>query len=146
MNRIEIAGVTGNILVVVAVAGGFTAGPERGAVIGFGLGLAFDLLLSTPLGLTALVYTAVGYVAGLVATALIRTTKLAVVALATLAAPMAMFIWVVVGALFGQTHLFEGPLLAIAVVGAVVAFASVWLIAPAMQWATFDLDRQVRRY
>ena len=146
VNRIQVAGVTGNIRVVVAVAGGFNAGAERGAMIGFGLGLELDLLLSTPLGLTALVYTAVGYVAGLVATALIRSTKLAVVALATLAAPVAMLTWVLVGALFGQTHLLDAPLAKIALVGAMVAFVSVWAIQPAMRWATHDSYHQVRHY
>lgn len=146
VNRIEIAGVTGNILVVVAVAGGFTAGPERGAIIGFGVGLAFDLLLSSPLGLTAVVYTVVGYVAGKVATGMIRSSRLMGVALAVLAAPAAMFTWVVVGALFGQTHLLDAPLLSIALVAALVAFAAVWLVLPAMRWATLDPYHQVRQY
>lgn len=146
VNRIEFGGVTGNILVVVAVTGGFTAGAERGAIIGFAVGLAFDLLLTTPLGLTAVVYTAVGYVSGLVASALIRTTRLAVVALATVAAPSATLAWVLVGALFGQTHLLDAPLLAISLVGSLVAFVAVWAIAPAMRWATHDPYHQVRQY
>jgi rod shape-determining protein MreD len=146
VNRIELAGVTGNVLVVVVVAGGYTAGPERGAIVGFAIGLTFDLLLTTPLGQTALVYTAVGYVAGLVATGLIRSSKLAVVLMATLAAPAAMLTWVVIGALFGQTHLVHAPLLSIAVVGAVVAFASVWVVLPAMRWATHDPHGRVRQY
>lgn len=146
VNRIEIAGVTGNILVVVTVAAGFTAGPERGAIIGFALGLAFDLLLTSPLGLTAVVYTVVGYVSGLVATALIRESRLAGVLLAALAAPAAMFIWVVFGALFGQAHLFDAPLLAIALVAALVAFVTVWLALPVMRWATLDPYHQVRQY
>lgn len=146
VNRIEVAGVTGNILVVVAVAGGFTAGPERGALIGFGVGLAYDLLLTSPLGLTAIVYTVVGYVAGKVAAALIRSSRLAGVVLAVLAAPIAMLTWVIVGALFGQSHFVDAPLQKISLVGALVAFGAVWLVLPAMRWATYDPYHQVRQY
>lgn len=146
VNRIEVAGVTGNLLVVVAVVGGFTAGAERGAIIGFAAGLAFDLLLTTPLGLTALVYSAAGYASGLVATALLRSSRSAVVLLATVAAPVCMLTWVVIGALFGQTHLIQGPLLSISLVSAVVAFVAVWPVLPLMRWATTDPHDRVRRY
>jgi rod shape-determining protein MreD len=145
VNRIEVAGVSGDLMVVVAIAGGFHAGAERGAVIGFATGLAVDLLLTTPLGLTALVFTGVGYVSGLFAANLIRSSKLAVVALAAVAAPGAMGSWVLIGALFGQTHLFDAPLVAIMLVSSAVAAVAVVAVGPLMGRAVVDDHHSLRR-
>lgn len=145
LNRIAVAGVTADGLVVVAVAAGFVAGPARGAAVGFAVGLGFDLLLSTPLGLTALVYTVVGYVAGVVASNLIRDSRLTAFALAAVAAPSAMGAWVVVGALFGQAHLLDAPLVRIAVVSAVGAVVLLPLVLAVMRWAVADPYDRVRQ-
>jgi rod shape-determining protein MreD len=59
-------GVRPELTLLLAVAAGVSAGPDRGAKIGFALGLAYDLFLQTPLGLTALVYSLVAYGAGAV--------------------------------------------------------------------------------
>jgi rod shape-determining protein MreD len=145
VNRISIGGATADLLVVVAVAAGFVAGPERGAAVGFAAGLAFDLLLSTPLGLSALVYTVVGYVAGLVAANLIRDSRLTAFVLAALAAPAAMGAWVVIGALFGQTHLLDAPLVRIAVANALVAVGTLPALLASMRWALADPYDRVRQ-
>lgn len=135
VGRIGLFGVSGDLMVVVAVAAGYHAGPERGALIGFVAGLSIDLLLVTPLGLSALVLTGVGYISGLVATNLIRESRLMVVVLATALAPTAVGAWVLIGALFGQTHLLEAPLLPIGLVTALVALAAIGLVSPVVRWA-----------
>ena len=58
-----------DIMILLAITAGFIAGPDRGAIVGFTAGLAYDVVLSTPLGLTALVYTLVGYVVGTISAA-----------------------------------------------------------------------------
>lgn len=144
VNRIELFGATGDVMVVVAVASGFTLGRERGAVVGFATGLAVDLVLTTPLGLTALVFTGVGYVSGIVATNLLRSSRLAVVALAVVAAPVSVLLWAVVGALFGQSHLLDAPLMRVAAANAMVALATIWVVFPVVRWAVEDPHRRVR--
>lgn len=144
VNRLRVGGVSADLLVVVAVAAGFIGGPERGAAVGFGLGLAWDLLLTTPLGLTALVYTVVGYVAGLVAANLIRDSRLTAFLLAVIAAPAATLAWVVVGALFGQSFLLHGPLLRIALLDVVVAAVALPLVLLAVRWVIVDPYDRVR--
>ena len=62
-----------DVMILVAVAGGFVAGAERGAVIGFVSGLAYDLVLTTPLGLSAFVYTLVGYTVGAIGSSVVRS-------------------------------------------------------------------------
>jgi rod shape-determining protein MreD len=145
VNRIELWGVSGDVLVVVAIAGGFVAGPERGAAIGFAAGLAIDLLLSTPLGLTALVFTVVGYVAGIVSVNLIRSSRLTLFALVALSAPAAVGAWVVIGALFGQTHLLDAPVATIALVVTIVALIVTPLVTPALHWAATNPDHRAMR-
>jgi rod shape-determining protein MreD len=145
VNRVGLGGVTAEVLVVVAVAAGFAGGPERGAAVGFGLGLSWDLLLSTPLGLTAFVYTVAGYVAGLVGANLIRDSRLTAYLLAVLSAPVATLVWAVIGALFGQTFLLDAPLVRIAVANIVVALAVVPVVLVAVRWAVADPYDRVRQ-
>jgi rod shape-determining protein MreD len=52
------------LLLVIAVA--VAAGPVRGARAGFVVGLAFDLLILTPFGLSALTYSLVALLVGLI--------------------------------------------------------------------------------
>ena len=59
-------GVVVQLMLCLSVAAGVSGGPERGALVGFMFGTMFDLVLSTPLGLTALVYGLAGFVAGYV--------------------------------------------------------------------------------
>jgi rod shape-determining protein MreD len=145
VSQLQFWGVSGDVLVVAAVAGGFVAGPERGAAIGFATGLAIDLLLTTPLGLTALVFTAVGYVSGVVSQSLIRSSRLTVLALTAIVAPVSVGVWVTVGALFGQTHLLQAPLVTIATVSTGVAIATIWLVLPLMRWAVVDPHARLGR-
>ena len=144
VTRIEFWGVSGDLLVVLAVAAGFAAGPERGAVIGFVTGLSIDLILTTPLGLTALVFTVTAYVSGLVGGALIRSSKATAVGFTALAAPASVGIWVVVGALLGQSHLLEAPLLAIAAMNLLVAVVTIPAMLPLLAWAVDDPHDPVR--
>ncbi|MEY4361297.1 MAG: hypothetical protein RL391_603 [Actinomycetota bacterium] len=62
----SLAGIVVQLMLCLSVAAGVAGGSERGAVTGFALGLMFDLVLSTPLGLTALVYGLAGFLAGYV--------------------------------------------------------------------------------
>jgi rod shape-determining protein MreD len=74
LSRLRIAGVAPDSMLLLAVCAGVVGGPERGAVVGFLSGIAFDLfLVTTPVGLSALVYALVGYAVGLVAEGTVRS-------------------------------------------------------------------------
>ena len=62
--NIAIAGITPNFMLLVVVVAALVDGPLRGTVVGFTLGLVFDLVSSGPVGPYALVFTLVGFVAG----------------------------------------------------------------------------------
>lgn len=57
-------GVIIQVLLAFAASAGAVAGPERGAITGFVVGLLFDLSIGTPLGGSSLTMGMAGYVAG----------------------------------------------------------------------------------
>ena len=65
MTRLRFGDVHPEIIWLVPAAAGLLAGPGTGAVTGFAAGLWLDCLMPTPFGLSALVGTIVGYLAGL---------------------------------------------------------------------------------
>ena len=58
------AGVTVQIVLALAAATGAAAGPQRGALAGFALGLMYDLRAGTPLGSSSLTMGLGGWAAG----------------------------------------------------------------------------------
>jgi rod shape-determining protein MreD len=61
---LRLGGVHPDVTLLIAVVAGLVAGPRRGVVIGFWAGLLIDPVLPTPLGMTALVWAMVGFMAG----------------------------------------------------------------------------------
>lgn len=68
LSRLGLPGATPDLVVVTIVALSLAMGPVPGAVAGFTAGLLVDLAppADTPLGVNALVYVAIGFVAGMV--------------------------------------------------------------------------------
>ena len=66
LSSAPLAGIVVQLMLCLSIAAGVAGGSERGAITGFSLGLMFDLVLSTPLGLSALVYGLAGFLAGYV--------------------------------------------------------------------------------
>jgi rod shape-determining protein MreD len=57
-------GETVDLMLLMSVASGVVGGSQSGALAGFVLGIAFDLVLVTPFGASSLVYGLVGFAAG----------------------------------------------------------------------------------
>jgi rod shape-determining protein MreD len=64
--RLRLAGVRPDLLVLAVVSVAVATDPTTGAVFGFVAGLVADLLFDLPVGVSALVYTAVGFAVGTV--------------------------------------------------------------------------------
>jgi rod shape-determining protein MreD len=64
--RLTLAGVRPDLLVLAVVSVAVATDPVTGAVFGFVAGLVADLLFDLPVGVSALVYTAVGFTVGTV--------------------------------------------------------------------------------
>jgi rod shape-determining protein MreD len=113
LSRLRVAGVTPDLMLLLAVAGGITGGPERGAVLGFVSGLVIDLFLQTPLGLSALVFSVVGYAVGTVHTGVLRSAWWIPVLTALVASAAGEALYALSGTVVGQPRLVTVRLLVI---------------------------------
>lgn len=135
---ISIAGVHPNLMLVFPIAAGVAFGPEEGAVVGFAAGMAADIIVATPFGLSALVWSLIGFGVGQSTGSVVRETWWlpAVVALAASAA--AVMLYAVIGAVLGQGQFLQVDLVAVVLL---VAGFNALLAAPAvrvMEWALRD--------
>ena len=138
LSRFSFDGARPDVMILLAVMAGFRLGPERGAIVGFAAGLSFDVLLSTPLGLSALVYTVVGYGTGVTTAGMVRTSRWAASGVAAAGSAVGMVLYALVGAVLGEPTL-DGPSLAsIVVLVAAVNAALAPLAARALTWARTD--------
>ena len=129
------ASVTPDLMLLFAVAAGVTAGPARGATIAFTFGIAFDLMVHTPFGLSALCYTLVAYGLAQLQTGLLRGGFLVPALTTFLASAAGVGLWAVTAALFGQTYLLSYHLIAVVVVVGLVNVLLAPLARRLMQWA-----------
>lgn len=132
---IRVDGVRADVLLLVAIVAGTRAGPEQGAVVGFIAGVVSDLFAQTPLGLSALSFSIVGFAVGMVQTSVLRTSWWIGPLTAGLASVAGVVIFGVAGAVVGQPYL-VGPRLAViaSAVGVLNAILSP-VIARLGRWA-----------
>ena len=126
LSRVRLFGVMPDLMLLVAVAAGYTGGPSRGAAVGFVSGMVVDLFLETPLGLSALVFTLVGFAVGTVETGILRAAWWIPMLTALVASAAGEVLFALAGSTVGQTHLFNARL---AVVAPIVGLTNA-LLAP----------------
>ena len=102
VDSLPIFGARLDLWIVLAVAGGLAAGPDRGAAIGFICGLMFDLTQNGPIGLGALIYTVVGYLVGSVQRSVVGPARWVPILTAVAATLMAVVSYVALGVLLGE--------------------------------------------
>ena len=129
------AGVIVDPLVLLAVAGGMMGGRSTGASFGGGCGLASDLIVHTPFGMSLLVLTLVGYLSGAVTEQTPAAGQLARAATASLLAAGGIGLFAGVGWLMDLVYVTEAPLVRIAVVTGVASLLSNPLLERAARWA-----------
>ena len=88
------------LVAVLAVA--YEDGPENGAIFGFVMGLAIDLFLTTPLGLSAVSFAITGYAVGVFQSAIVRTTPWLAPLLGGIGGFFGGLVFLTVGAIVGQ--------------------------------------------
>lgn len=137
-------GTPGDLLLLFTIGAGMASGAQRGAVIGFIAGIAFDSVLLTPFGLSALTYLAVGYAVGSVHEGILRSAAWIPVVASLVATAVGIIFYVMLGQLVGQQ--FRHPdlgriVLVAAVMNAVLAFPMLWV----MRWVERGADEGVSR-
>lgn len=135
MLDLRIGGVHPDIMLLLPVAAGIVGGPGRGASMGFGAGLAADLFLPTPFGLSALVGTLIGFAVGLATVALDRSSWWLPVVSAVLASAVSVVLYALLGSILGEPQMLHVDLTRIVVL---VAGVNALLAVPAVRlvgWA-----------
>lgn len=132
---LELFGVQADLLLLVAIAGGIAAGPDRGAVIGFAAGLSYDLFLQTPFGLSALTCAIVAYLVGGLQDSVLRSAWWIPVLTATAASMLGVILYGVFGTVLGE-DLIGLELVRIAMVVALLNTIAAPVVIRGMRWAT----------
>ncbi len=129
------AGVVIDPLVVLAAVGGMVGGRGTGASFGAGCGLATDLIVHTPFGMSLLVLTLVGYLSGIIAEQIASAGRVARAAIAALLAAGGIGLFACAGWLLDLAHVTEAPIVRIAIVTALAALVAHPLAERAVRWA-----------
>jgi rod shape-determining protein MreD len=128
-----------DFMLLLAVCAGYVAGPDEGAVVGFGAGLLTDLFLQdTPFGLSALAACLAGFAAGWARTNFLRLRLWLVPAMAAAGTALGVVLFVIIGYLVGQAQLIApGKRWLVEVVVIEATYAAVFALPAAglMYWA-----------
>lgn len=138
--EVRILGVAVDVFLLLAVAAGIAVGPERGAVIGFFAGLTLDLMIQTPLGLSALVYCLTGYLTGRLYGTTVRSSRWLSAGLVVLATAAAVVAYAVAAELFGHSSAISSSLPVIVSVLCVANAVLAPLAIRVVRWAVPDPD------
>ena len=123
------------VLLLMAVGAGFLTGPERGAVIGFALGVLADLFVQTPFGLSALTYALVAFAVGGLQSGIIRAAWWIPAVTAMVASFAGVLAYALLGALIGQPYAISVHLVAVAAGVGLMNAVLAPLVVRAMSWA-----------
>jgi rod shape-determining protein MreD len=129
-----------DLLLVATIAVAYERGPESGAVFGFVSGLAIDCFLASPLGVSALAFSLVGYGVGVFQSGLLRSSRWIAPVLGGIAGFIGAALWVVIAAIAGQDHLINTHSARIVATAAVYDALAAIAIFPLIRWAIGDQD------
>jgi rod shape-determining protein MreD len=138
-SSLALFGVQPDLLLLLGVAAGIAAGPDRGAAIAFAAGIAYDLMLQTPFGLSALTYSLTAYLVGSLQDSVLRAAWWIPVATATAASFVGVILYGVLGTVLGD-ELVGWELLRIAVLVGILNTIAAPLVVRAMRWATGSVN------
>jgi rod shape-determining protein MreD len=137
---LRVWGAAPDLLLVATVAVAYERGPETGAVFGFASGLAIDCFLSSPLGVSALAFSLVGYGVGVFQSGLVRSSRWMTPVLGGVGGLVGGFLWIGIASIAGQEDLFVSATFRILVLAAIYdALMALWIF-PFARWACGDHD------
>ena len=124
ISQIRIFGVIPDVMVVLAVCAGLSGGGQRGAVVGFWIGLIFDLPRTEhPLGLSALAYLLIAFAVGVAQVVVLQSGRIISTAIVAAGSALGILLFAVESQFFGGNALTNPDLWRIVVVTALVGAA-----------------------
>ena len=133
--QLRVFGVAADVLLLVAIAAGLSAGADRGAAVGFGAGLLADCFLQTPFGLSALTYSLVGFGVGAFQETVLHRGRWITLVTALVASALGVVLFAAIGTVLGQDDLVALRLFGIAGVVAVLNTALAPAVVRVLSWA-----------
>jgi rod shape-determining protein MreD len=141
---LRVFGVMPDLGLVLTVGVAYYLGADRGAAFGFLTGLAVDLFLSTPLGLSALSFALVGFGVGVVRSGLVCPSRWVAPMMGALGGLAGGVLFVAVGTVAGQDHLLALSSARIILVASAYDALLALGVFPIARWATRAPDVEVR--
>jgi rod shape-determining protein MreD len=138
--HLRVSGAAPDLCLLATVAVAYEDGPDTGAMFGFFSGLATDLFLASPLGVSALTFAIIGYLVGVFQSGLLRPSGWVAPMLGGLAGLAGGALFVVVASIAGEDGLLNGHSVKIIVVAAIYDALLAPLIFPIGRWAAHDPD------
>jgi rod shape-determining protein MreD len=102
LDSVRVGGAHPDAMLLLPIAAGYVAGPDRGAGFGFAAGVLADLFLPTTFGLSALVGCLLGYGTGLATRGLVRSSWWLPPVVAAGATSAGLVLYAILGAVLGQ--------------------------------------------
>lgn len=144
LGSVQFYGVHLDLPLLLVVAAGFVAGREGGAVVGFAAGLLVDGFLITPFGLSALVFSVIGYVAGQTEKGSLIGTWNMNAALASLLSALGVVGYEIASRLLGFGQLLGTHLVKVVLVVAVTNALLSVVMVPLARWAFSSRESNAR--
>jgi rod shape-determining protein MreD len=137
-NEMRPLGVSMEVMLLLAASTGLAKGSETGAITGFVVGLLYDMVLTTPLGLCAVVFSVVAYLAGLAHSFVHEPTWWSRILTVMVTSAIGMILLPIAFTVTGAEGVFTTDLIemvvVVAVFNALLALPVVWLCS----WALRD--------
>ncbi len=141
-SRLEVFGAMGDLMLCISVMAGLATGSDRGLAVAFAAGIAYDLLLHSPFGLSALVYVLVAYLVGSMQDTVLRAAWWIPTVTAIIGSIVGVILYGVFGTMVGE-DLVSPELLRVAVVVALLNAVVAHPVLRVVRWAT-DTGGSVR--
>jgi rod shape-determining protein MreD len=138
--HLRVFGAIPDLCLVATVAVAFEEGPQTGAVFGFASGLALDLFLASPLGLSALANATTGYAVGVFQSGFVRESRTMPLVLGGIGGLIGGTVFLVVGGIAGEAGYFSLTSVRIVLVAAMYDALVAPLVFPFVRWANHDPD------
>ncbi len=128
---LRVAGVAAELPLGIAIAAGLAGGVERGAFFGFFYGFAVDLFFFTPIGLRALIFGTIGWLAGHMFLDRIEESPVMSAVAIGAGTGIGLTAFAGLGVALGETALLESPITRIvliaSLINAVIAVPLMWV-------------------
>jgi rod shape-determining protein MreD len=142
--HLQIDGVAPDLGLVAVLAVAYEDGPDSGAIFGFIMGLAVDLFLTTPLGLSALSFALTGYAVGVFQAGMVRSTPWLAPILGGIGGLFGGLVFITAGAVVGQSGMLSTDSLRIVLIAAVYDAIIAPLVFPLVRRAARRDDAHAR--